>query len=111
MKHKLSKHVIAIVTVCLALAFAPQAKAGHALPVLPCSFAFIESTARAAELDDNQFNESETVAEHASRINRNIVVVAGSILTFFIVCRLVLEWQVTNNRRKATFGKAHPERK
>ncbi len=41
---------------------------------------------------DRQFDEPESHAQHAARINRNLMIATVSILGLFVLCRIVLLW-------------------
>ena len=47
-----------------------------------------------------QFDEPESHAQHAARINRNLMTATVSILALFVLCRIVLLWQIARARKK-----------
>ena len=61
-----------------------------------------ESEAELVDLSSSASSESRL--KHAARINRRIFVVSVSILSFFIVCRLLLVRQITKSRKSLMQG-------
>ena len=57
------------------------------------------SAAYAGSVQELSFEMSESRSQHAARINRNLFLVTSIILSFLILCRLVLLWQITQNRQ------------
>lgn len=49
---------------------------------------------------DRQFDEPESHAQHAARINRNLMIATVSILALFVLCRIFLLWQISRARKK-----------
>jgi hypothetical protein len=49
---------------------------------------------------DRQFDEPESHAQHAARINRNLMTATVIILALFVLCRIVLLWQISRARKK-----------
>lgn len=50
-------------------------------------------------LDEPAFTAEESRSRHAARVNRDLWVTCLSILSFFILCRLLLLWQIAWNRK------------
>jgi hypothetical protein len=50
--------------------------------------------------DNTLFGDGESRTQHAMRFNVNLAKVSILILGIFILCRLVLLWQINRNRKK-----------
>ena len=51
-------------------------------------------------VEDPMFNVGESRSQHAARINRNLFLVVSSILGVFVLCRILLLWQVALSRKR-----------
>lgn len=49
---------------------------------------------------DESEDGAESQSQRTDRLNRNLLIAAISILTFFVLFRLVLVWQISRNRKK-----------
>jgi hypothetical protein len=49
---------------------------------------------------DLQLGPTESRTQHANRVNREIAVISSAILAMFVLCRILLLWQRTHNRKK-----------
>lgn len=63
------------------------------------------SASRATTRGDD-LQRDETRAQQVARFNRNLFWVAGSILAFFVLCRLWLLWRIAQNRKGIARGGA-----
>ena len=98
--------------VCLALAaqmFAAIAvqPAPAAMPLkppvvlnLPNALAVVAAPESEPADVDRQFDEPESHSQHAARVNRNLMTATVSILALFVLCRIILLWQISRNRKK-----------
>lgn len=64
----------------------------------------VPATAGEAAVLNDGGQRDETRAQRATRINRSIFIVAGSVLGFFVLCRLWLLWQIAQYRKGIARG-------
>jgi len=53
-----------------------------------------------AQIADDQSENAESHSERSARINRNLLVGTITVLTLFVLFRLLLVWQISRNRKK-----------
>jgi hypothetical protein len=75
------------------------------------SMAIITGPDGQAAAQDLQLEPAESRTQHAVRVNRNIAVTTSLILAGFVLCRIVLLWQRTHNRKKLLQDLNSPEPK
>ena len=67
--------------------------------VLPASLAPVATDAEPADVD-REFPDTESRSQHAARVNRNLKIATGCTLTLFVLCRILLLWQISRRRKK-----------
>ena len=69
-------------------------------PLTSAAFATVAAPAAGPQDADPQLDEPESRSQHAARVNRNLMVATSSILSLFVLCRIVLLWQIARHRKK-----------
>ena len=112
---EMSKGIMRYGLVCLALTAqslrlcaVPPANQELAVPrpafvvnagALPASLATVEIETEPTDVD-REFPATESRSQHAARVNRNLKIATGCTLTLFVLCRILLLWQISRRRKK-----------